>query len=799
MEVSLKKAGFSVTTANDGADALEKVRISPPDLVLCDTKMPQMDGFDLCRTLKSDERYKQIPFVFLTHQKSIEFKVKGLELGGDDYLTRPIYIKEIVTRIRMILQKVEKERIEKRETKAGFAGNLSDMGVVDLVQTFEIGRKTGVIHIQGTRSGTVFFRDGRVIDARLGRASGESAFYRIVNISDGTFDLQFVPVECPERITIATQALLLEGMRRLDEWGRILEQLPGVEVVFELDYLRLVDRLSEIPDQVNGLLRLFDGKRNLVAVVEDSDFDDLEALNIISKLYFEGLIREVGLPPAAESKGEGGIDDWLNAPLPAADASLAGAARASSEQASPAAGSDTSAEPGLQTFSLEPGTGPAEVILFAPKPRTDDAGPPNPLEDLAPAASDPPPDQPHPHLAELSKLELGSLEARSKWAPGWASLRAPSPGGRESPAAQVAGMSPALDGAAMVAPDPDGAAMLAAAVEAALVAPVVDGAAMMAAAGRTALVAPDVDGAAMVASATEGNAMAVPTANGAALVAPAAADGAHAAERSSAPAPGAEKNSSTADDEVTGEFRHSDAGRRARVGKWLALGVVLMLSAVAVVQFRGAGGRPLPPAISPPHPEAKAPAPTPIATPTARSEVPPEPPPPVPSREVTPQTSDPAPMPPEAAAELAPSSARSVGEASSVPLGDGPPSRERDFWRHLRLAKRANEHERFRFAASEFRKALQLQPQSIEAKSGLGIALVRSDPRASGYAEALSLLEESLATRRDNAQAWLALGMAYQFTRRDADAVRAYKEFLLLEPQGSASNEVRAMLKQLVP
>jgi len=117
----------------------------------------------------------------------------------------------------------------------------------------------------------------------------------------------------------------------------------------------------------------------------------------------------------------------------------------------------------------------------------------------------------------------------------------------------------------------------------------------------------------------------------------------------------------------------------------------------------------------------------------------------------------------------------------------------------LRYAKRANDREHFRFAASEYRKALQLQPQSIHAKAGLGIALVRSDPRASGYAEALTLLEESLATRRDDAQAWLALGMAYQFTRRDADAVRAYKEFLLLEPQGSASNEVRAMLKQLVP
>lgn len=227
MEVSLKKAGFSVTTAIHGKDALEKVQISPPDLVLADTKMPEMDGFELCKTLKSDERFKFIPFVFLTSQKSVEFKVRGLELGGDDYLTKPIYIKEIVTRVKMILQKAEKERIEKRETtKGGFAGSLADMGVVDLVQTFEIGRKTGLINIQGERTGTVYFKDGRVIDAELGRLKGENAFYRMLNTFEGQFEVQFSALDRPERIEISTQGLLMEGMRRLDEWGRMLEQLP---------------------------------------------------------------------------------------------------------------------------------------------------------------------------------------------------------------------------------------------------------------------------------------------------------------------------------------------------------------------------------------------------------------------------------------------------------------------------------------------------------------------------------------------------------------------------------------------
>ncbi len=313
MEVSLKKAGFQVTTAIHGKDALEKVQISPPDLVLSETRMPEMDGLELCKVLKSDERFRHIPFVFLTNQKAVESKVKGLEQGADDYLTKPIYIKEVVTRVRMILQKVEKDRIERKETKNGFVGNLADMGVVDLVQTFEIGRKTGVIKLEGERAGVVYFKEGRVIDSELGRLRGENAFYRMLNTFEGKFEVSFVPIDRPERIEVSTQGLLMEGMRRLDEWGRMLEQLPPLETIFELDYSQLSDRLAEIPDEVNGLLRLFDGRRNLSRVVDDSDFEDLAALGIISKLYFEGLIKEIGAEPAESDRPKKpGIEEWLN-------------------------------------------------------------------------------------------------------------------------------------------------------------------------------------------------------------------------------------------------------------------------------------------------------------------------------------------------------------------------------------------------------------------------------------------------------------------------------------------------------
>jgi CheY-like chemotaxis protein len=318
MEVSLRKAGFSVTTAVNGQDALEKVGISLPDLVISDTKMDVMDGFEFCKKLKSESQWSHIPFIFLTNQKAIEDKVKGLELGVDDYLTKPIYIKEIITRVKILLQKTERENLQRRDQKARFAGTLSDMGVVDLIQTIEIGRKTGIIHFTShdspPRMGEVYFRNGKVIDATLGKLEGEKAVYRLLLWNSGEFEMDFKPsLQHPDKIGLSSQGLLMEGMRRVDEWGRMLEQLPALDTKFEVDYHELSDRLSEIPDEINAILRLFDGKRTLLDVVDDSLFDDLEALGIISKLYFEGLIYDATHRPE-EERAAMSMEAWMSQP-----------------------------------------------------------------------------------------------------------------------------------------------------------------------------------------------------------------------------------------------------------------------------------------------------------------------------------------------------------------------------------------------------------------------------------------------------------------------------------------------------
>ncbi|MFO0659390.1 MAG: response regulator [Polyangiaceae bacterium] len=295
LEVSLRGAGYIVTTASDGNDALAKLEVSPPDMVITDTRLPTLDGYGLVRRMKERPDWATIPVVFLTSQKTIEDKIRGLELGVEDYLTKPIFVRDLLARVNLLLARKTAESIATRApntTRTRFAGSLQDMAVVDLLQTFEVSRKTGYLLLtHDTQPAKIFFRDGKVIDAELGRLRGEEAVYRTLLWNEGSFEVHFGGISNEDVIETSTQGLLMEGMRRVDEWGRLQEQLPPMSTIFEVDHAQLLERLNEIPDELNGILKLFDGRHTLMQVVDASPFEDLSTLSTITKLYFEGLLR----------------------------------------------------------------------------------------------------------------------------------------------------------------------------------------------------------------------------------------------------------------------------------------------------------------------------------------------------------------------------------------------------------------------------------------------------------------------------------------------------------------------------
>jgi len=107
LKINLESEGFSVIAFSSADDAKKGLEREKPDLIVLDVMMEGKDGFQFCREIRSDEKNKFIPVIFLS-AKSEEFdKVLGLELGGDDYLTKPFSIKELRSRIKAILRRSE--------------------------------------------------------------------------------------------------------------------------------------------------------------------------------------------------------------------------------------------------------------------------------------------------------------------------------------------------------------------------------------------------------------------------------------------------------------------------------------------------------------------------------------------------------------------------------------------------------------------------------------------------------------------------------------------------------------------
>ena len=112
LDYNLKKEGFRALSANNGEDGLDMARKEHPDLILLDLMLPEMDGLEVCKVVKNDTKTAHIPIIILTAKAQETDKIVGLELGADDYVTKPFSPRELIARIKAVLRRAkEKDKL----------------------------------------------------------------------------------------------------------------------------------------------------------------------------------------------------------------------------------------------------------------------------------------------------------------------------------------------------------------------------------------------------------------------------------------------------------------------------------------------------------------------------------------------------------------------------------------------------------------------------------------------------------------------------------------------------------------
>jgi DNA-binding response OmpR family regulator len=212
--------GFSVHEAASGEEGLRLALEKRPWLILSEVTLPGLDGFELCRRVRSHSLLHHTPFVFLSARDDYRDRYHGMRLGADDFLAKLTGSRELLIRIQLLLKRYAEMGTRNRRG-AGMEGSIDVVGAPGMLQLYHLGRLTGVCTVRtAARLVEVRFRNGEIVGADAGSARGVDAVYDLLSWSRGHFE--FVPGDPGEGAPLGEsfEQLLLEGCRRQDESRR---------------------------------------------------------------------------------------------------------------------------------------------------------------------------------------------------------------------------------------------------------------------------------------------------------------------------------------------------------------------------------------------------------------------------------------------------------------------------------------------------------------------------------------------------------------------------------------------------
>lgn len=264
----LKLSGYQVLNARNGIEGLNIIRSRQPDLVLLDVQMPELDGFQTLALIRKDENLADIPILLLTSHDRHNIKVKCLEMGADDYITKPFNPGEILARIKVALRHSQRYH----RNNAFMSGDLATVSLAELLQTMELGKRSCTITLPDIPA-RIWLEQGIVTRVEQGRFTGEEAMKRTMFLESGRFEVTTDPLPLEQGYhPMATSSLVLNCLTYLDELTHLMGPVSADSYIDSLleGTIPHRDIREMLPLRLKNLLCLLDGdlKRNCETVLQ---------------------------------------------------------------------------------------------------------------------------------------------------------------------------------------------------------------------------------------------------------------------------------------------------------------------------------------------------------------------------------------------------------------------------------------------------------------------------------------------------------------------------------------------------
>ncbi|KAA3619682.1 MAG: DUF4388 domain-containing protein [Calditrichaeota bacterium] len=287
---SLIAAGYEVRIASNAGEIMPLVQQISPHLIIIETRLPDLDLKLFIQQIKKNANYSLIPVVLAGNPRTIEEKEKIFNFEIDEFLYKPYEPEETLVRLETLLKEAELAKEKVPVTTGGFNGSLTEMTLVDLLQTLDVGKKTGIIKL-GTDNveGFTYVTDGEVINAVLGDLEAKPALLRMFTWKTGFFAVKMQPHHTEKKIFMTTQELISEGITRQYRWKKLSNDLPSLQTIVQ----KVVPIIENLNKDELKLAEMIDEKKRFIDIIEKSPFDDLKALRILKKLYENDVIKGI--------------------------------------------------------------------------------------------------------------------------------------------------------------------------------------------------------------------------------------------------------------------------------------------------------------------------------------------------------------------------------------------------------------------------------------------------------------------------------------------------------------------------